>query len=95
MMTAFVKRLGSPGLYEKAAGDAISGRTIYEGKGNCATCHSIGRNGGSLGPDLNDVGRRRTLQYLEEWALCPRGELGQGNSHLTRLPAPSNGNTRC
>lgn len=75
MMAAFVKKLGSPGLYEKAPGDAVSGRAIYEGKGKCATCHSIGRNGGSLGPDLSDVGRRRTLQYLEESLVNPSADV--------------------
>ncbi len=75
MMTAFVKKLGSPGLYEKAQGDAISGKAIYEGKGKCAGCHSIGRNGGSLGPDLSDVGRRRTLEYLEESLVNPSADV--------------------
>jgi putative heme-binding domain-containing protein len=75
MMTAFVKKLGSPGLDEKALGEAISGRAIYEGKGKCAGCHSIGANGGSLGPDLSDVGRRRTLQYLEESLVNPNADV--------------------
>jgi putative heme-binding domain-containing protein len=75
MMTAFVKRLGSPGLYEKAAGEARSGRAIFEGRGKCTTCHSVGQNGGSLGPDLTDVGRRRTLQYLEESLLNPDADV--------------------
>jgi cytochrome c oxidase cbb3-type subunit 3 len=75
MMTAFVKRLGSPGLYETAQGKAIAGRAIYEGKGNCTDCHAIGRNGGSLGPDLSDVGRRRTLQFLEESLVNPNADV--------------------
>jgi putative heme-binding domain-containing protein len=74
-MTAFVKRLGSPGLFEKAAGDAASGKAVYEGKGKCASCHSIGGSGGVLGPDLSDVGRRRTLQYLEESLLNPDADV--------------------
>jgi len=75
MMTAFVKRLGSPGLYEKAAGQTASGKAIFEGKGKCETCHSVGQTGGTLGPDLTDVGRRRTLQYLEESLVNPDADV--------------------
>ena len=75
MMTAFVKRLGSPGLYEKAPGDSSSGKAIYEGKGKCVTCHSIGQMGGSLGPDLSNVGRRRRVQYLEESIVNPDADV--------------------
>lgn len=75
LMAAFVKRLGSPGLYEKAAGNAAAGKAIYESKGKCAACHSIGREGGSLGPDLSDAGRRRTLQYLEESLVRPEADV--------------------
>ncbi len=74
-MTAFVKRLGSPGLFEKATGDAISGKALFEGKGKCRACHSIGGIGGVLGPDLSDVGRRRTLHYLEESLVNPDADV--------------------
>jgi len=74
-MVAFVKRLGTAGLREKAAGDAAAGKAIYEGKGGCAVCHSIGREGGSLGPDLSDVGRRRDLTYLEESLVSPEADV--------------------
>src|SRR4051812_34431394 len=69
-IVAFVKKLGA-GSGEKASGDPVAGRAIYEGKGRCATCHSIGRDGGTLAPDLSDVGRRRDLAYLEESLVSP------------------------
>ena len=31
-MVAFVKRLGSAGLREKAPGDAVAGKAVYEGR---------------------------------------------------------------
>jgi len=74
-MVAFVKRLGSAGLNEKAPGDPVAGKAIYEGKGRCAGCHSLGREGGSLGPDLSDVGRRRNLAYLEESLVRPEADV--------------------
>ena len=74
-MVAFVKRLGSAGLLEKATGDPAAGRAIYEGTGRCTTCHSIGGQGGSLGPELSDVGRRRGLRYLEESLITPEADV--------------------
>jgi cytochrome c oxidase cbb3-type subunit 3 len=74
-MVAFAKRLGTAGLREKAPGDPSAGRTVYQGKGGCAACHSIGREGGSLGPDLSDVGRRRGLKYLEESLVSPEADV--------------------
>jgi len=75
MVVAFVKMLGSPGLSERATGDAAAGKAIYEGKGKCAACHAIAREGGSLGPELSDVGRRRTLEYLEESLVTPEADV--------------------
>jgi cytochrome c oxidase cbb3-type subunit III len=74
-MVAFVKRLGSAGLGQKAPGDSVAGKALYEGKGGCATCHSVGHEGGSLGPDLSDVGRRRNLAYLEESLVHPEADV--------------------
>lgn len=34
------------------AGDATRGKTIFEGKGNCTSCHAISGVGGTSGPDL-------------------------------------------
>ena len=74
-MVAFVKRLGTSGLFEKATGDPAAGKAIYEGSGRCTVCHSIGNQGGSLGPDLSDVGRRRNLKYLEESIVTPDADV--------------------
>ena len=73
-MVAFVKRLGSQGLLEKAPGDRDAGRLLYQKRG-CATCHSIGRDGGSLGPDLTDIGRRRGLTFLTESLVTPESDV--------------------
>jgi putative heme-binding domain-containing protein len=74
-LVAFVKRIGSPGLYEQATGESEAGKRIFRGKGGCFTCHSIGTEGGSLGPDLAEVGKRRTLAYLEESIVAPDADV--------------------
>lgn len=44
------------------AGDAARGHAIYDGKGNCASCHRIKGVGSHLGPDLSEVGTRTPAQ---------------------------------
>jgi mono/diheme cytochrome c family protein len=39
-------------------GDIERGKTIFEGKGNCASCHAISGVGGTSGPDLAPAGGR-------------------------------------
>src|SRR5688572_31156024 len=73
-LVAFVKRIGSQGLLEKAPGDPAAGRQVYE-KSGCASCHSIDRVGGSLGPDLTDIGRRRGLKFLTESLVKPEADI--------------------
>src|SRR5258708_100660 len=74
-LVAFVKSLGSQGLNEKAPGDAAAGKAIYDTKGGCARCHSINQLGGIIGPDLTQVGRRRSLRFLEESIVKPEADL--------------------
>ncbi len=83
-IVAFVKGLGSAPT-EKAPGDAAAGRLIYE-KTGCGSCHIIEGEGGTLGPELSDVGRRRGLSFLEESILNPEADLPT-NYRATRLIA--------
>jgi len=73
-MVAFVKKIGSAGLEEKARGDSVAGKSVYASKG-CASCHAIGNDGGNLGPELTDVGRRRGPQFLQESILKPEADV--------------------
>jgi len=73
-LVAYVKGLGSQGLLEKAPGDPAAGRQVYE-KSGCASCHQIDNNGGNLGPDLTDIGRRRGLKFLSESLVKPEADI--------------------
>ena len=73
-LVAYVKGLGSQGLLEKAPGDPAAGRQVYE-KSGCASCHQIGNDGGNLGPDLTDIGRRRGLKFLTESLVKPEADI--------------------
>jgi putative heme-binding domain-containing protein len=73
-LVAFVKRLGSQGMLEKAVGDPVAGRLVYQ-KSGCMSCHRIDIEGGNLGPALTEVGRRRGLKFLTESLVKPDAEI--------------------
>jgi putative heme-binding domain-containing protein len=76
-MVAFVRRLGSAGAGEKATGDPSAGRMIYEGNGACAACHTVKEKGGRLGPDLTEIGLRRSLKFLRDSLTDPSSYIDQ------------------
>ena len=78
----FVKKLGLAPP-EELPGDAAQGKQAYLASG-CNSCHSINGEGGTLGPDLSDVGRRRGLSHLQESLLKPEADLPT-NYRGTRL----------
>lgn|SRR5262249_8126144 len=44
-----------------ALGDAPRGKLIFEGKGQCLSCHGVGENGSRFGPDLTSIGAPRPV----------------------------------
>jgi cytochrome c oxidase cbb3-type subunit 3 len=70
-VVAYVRRLGLAGAEEKAVGDPKAGQAIYEGKGGCAACHIVNGKGGLLGPDLSEIGLRRSLKFLRDSIVDP------------------------
>ena len=55
-----------------ASGDVGRGRRIFLGElAACSTCHAIGSDGGTLGPDLTTIGLVRSRHDLLEAVLFP------------------------
>lgn len=73
-LAAFVKSLGSQAA-ETVPGDAARGARLYATKGACATCHSIQGRGGAIGPDLTEIGRRRSAAHLLRSLVEPGAEV--------------------
>lgn len=61
------------------AGNAANGRTLFTGKGNCASCHRVAGAGSRLGPDLSDIGRLRNSTDIERAIVDPDSMIVPSN----------------
>ena len=58
-----------------ALGDAARGRAIFEGAGDCLSCHRLQGEGLRTGPDLTRIGAVRPLSALRRSLLDPTGTM--------------------
>jgi len=74
---AYVRSLGKVST-KPVPGNPAHGADIYRSKGNCGSCHSIHGDGGVSGPDLADIGSRRSAAYLRESIVDPQAAVPEG-----------------
>ncbi|MCL4321783.1 MAG: cytochrome c [Deltaproteobacteria bacterium] len=58
---------------------AASGRTVFETKG-CINCHTINGSGGNMGPNLSNVGSRKSLEWIKDFVKNPNNYFNPGGS---------------
>lgn len=60
-------------------GDPARGKAAFlAGAGACLSCHRVGENGGTLGPDLTHIGRIRSTRDLLEAIGFPNATIARG-----------------
>ena len=52
-------------------GDIVRGRTLFEGKGACLSCHRVNGKGPRSAPDLSDVGSSRLASSIQGSIVDP------------------------
>jgi putative heme-binding domain-containing protein len=63
----------------RANGDAAKGAAIYKrAELGCVACHKIGNDGGTIGPDLNNVGSAQPLDFIIGAVIEPSREIKEG-----------------
>jgi cytochrome c oxidase cbb3-type subunit 3 len=75
-VAAYVRSLGRM-AHETIPGDAGRGRELYRSKG-CGGCHIVSGEGGSLGPELTEIGARRSAAHIRTVLMDPTKEMPEG-----------------
>jgi len=76
-LAAYVRSLGRMAP-ETVPGDRTRGQELYGSKGHCSQCHIVNGQGGSLGPELTEIGSRRSAAHLRAAVLDPASTLPEG-----------------
>jgi putative heme-binding domain-containing protein len=69
-LAAYVRSLGRQPI-EKVTGNTAAGESLFRGKAGCLGCHTVGLQGGRMGPVLSSIGARRGAAYLRQVLLDP------------------------
>jgi putative heme-binding domain-containing protein len=75
-LAAYVRALGRQPS-ETVAGSAAAGESLFHGKAGCVKCHTVGFEGGRMGPVLSGVGARRGVAYLRQTLLDPESRVSK------------------
>lgn len=73
-LVAYVRSLGRSQLAQ-VSGDRQNGQRLFWSKGNCGQCHTVGPRGGHMGPDLTEIGARRSPAHLRTSLLDPEADV--------------------
>lgn len=83
-VAAYVQSLGSLPS-ETLPGEAARGSRVYQAQG-CPACHMVGGKGEGYGPELTDIGARRSGSHLRRAILQPASVLPEGFLYLAITP---------
>ena len=63
----------------RAKGDAAKGAAVFKkAELGCTACHKIGNDGGTIGPDLNNIGSAQPLDFIIGAVIEPSREIKEG-----------------
>ena len=78
-IVAYLRSLPTTKRSTAVVGDAPRGKAVYDGKGNCVSCHRVDGAGSRLGPDLTRIGQQRRSTELEQSLLDPGADVQPAN----------------
>lgn len=70
-LLAFIRAGFDPEGTAVRIGDAARGQAVFEGQGQCASCHRVNGKGPRVAPDLSDIGASRQPAALHRSLLEP------------------------
>ena len=72
---AFIRAGFDPAGTAVKVGNAARGHELFQGKGQCTTCHRVNGVGPRVAPDLSDVGAARTPATLQRTLMDPSSQM--------------------
>jgi len=75
IVVAYLRSIATSGREVTGNGDAKRGKAIFEGKGNCLSCHRVYGVGSRVGPDLSDIGALRRSVEINQSLVEPNAEV--------------------
>lgn len=70
-IVVFIRAMRASASEIDVPGDVQQGKVIFAGKGGCMKCHMLNGQGGTIGPDLSNVGAEITLDHLRHVLTQP------------------------
>jgi putative heme-binding domain-containing protein len=77
-IVAYLRAMGVGGA-RASAGDPSRGKAVFDGKGQCLSCHAVSGNGSRVGPNLTEIGAFRRQVELERSLREPDAEIRAEN----------------
>ncbi|MBV9182110.1 MAG: c-type cytochrome [Acidobacteria bacterium] len=81
-IVVFIRAMRGSASDTDVQGDAQHGKEIFAGKGGCIKCHTLQGKGGTIGPDLSNVGAEMTLKHLRD-SLTSDTPIARGYKPVT------------
>jgi putative heme-binding domain-containing protein len=79
-IVAYLRSLAeAPAGAPVAIGDRARGKALFEGKGQCLSCHSVAGAGSRVAPPLTEIGSMRRVVELQRSLLDPSAEIRTDN----------------
>jgi putative heme-binding domain-containing protein len=80
-IVAYLRSLAASSNVAVTTGDPVRGKQIFEGKGQCLTCHRVRTSGSRVGPDLTDIGMLRRTADLQKALTEPSADTVAANRY--------------
>lgn len=71
-LVAYLRNMDAE-IGDVALGDAARGQALFEGRGDCGSCHRVAGQGPRFAPDLSDIGAVRSAAVLSRALQDPHG----------------------
>jgi putative heme-binding domain-containing protein len=75
IILAYLRSVATAGHSASGNGNAMRGKALFEGKGECLTCHRVNGTGSRVGPDLSEIGALRRTVELDQSLVEPNAEV--------------------